>query len=269
MSQAIQGSQIVSPAIAGLLVQWLGANSCFLFDSASFFFSAAMVFSLSIDRAPAPAAARAASVLASMREGFSFIFGHAAISFVMLSMSAGMFAVRCFGALLSVYVRDVLASNAALFGILNSLIGIGMITGTQCLHRFARSLPQQFMVVYGLAGMGAGVLITALFGRVPTTAIGMLALGFSAAFIMIPSQTLLQQETPPTLLGRVSSSMMSLLAISQVLAMFVAGPVAQKAGLRNLYLGSAAMLAVIASIGYARLRRPAPQARAQAASEAE
>jgi hypothetical protein len=38
--------------------------------------------------------------------------------------------------------------------------------------------------------------------------------------------------------------------------MFVAGPVAQKAGLRNLYFGSAAILLVIGAVGLARLRRP-------------
>src|SRR5450755_4888625 len=68
MSQAVQGSQIISPALSGLLVQWLGANSCFLFDSLSFFFSAAMVMSLSIHRQAAATAA--GSVLQSMQQGF-------------------------------------------------------------------------------------------------------------------------------------------------------------------------------------------------------
>ena len=255
MSQAVQGSQIISPAIAGLLVQWFGANACFLFDSVSFFFSAAMVMTLTIHRAPAAGAA-ASSVLSSMRQGFSFIFTHAVISFVILAMTAGMFAVRCFGALLSVYVRDILRSNAALFGTLNSLIGVGMIVGTQFIHRVASHVSKQFLVLYGLGGMGIAVLFTALFGRVATTAAGMLALGFCAAFIMVPSQTLIQQETPHQLLGRVASSLMSLLAMSQVLAMFVAGPVAQQLGIRNLYFGSAAMLGVICAIGYAWLRKP-------------
>jgi MFS transporter, DHA3 family, macrolide efflux protein len=255
MSQAVQGSQIISPAIAGLLVQWFGANACFLFDSFSFFFSAAMVMTLAIHRVPSPGAA-ASSVLSSMRQGFRFIFTHTAISFVILAMTAGMFAVRCFGALLSVYVRDVLLSNAALFGTLNSLIGVGMICGTQFLHRAASRVPKQFLVIYGLGGMGVAVLITALFGRIATTAIGMLGLGFGAAFIMVPSQTLLQQETPHALLGRVMSSLMSLLAMSQVLAMFVAGPVAQQLGIRKLYFGSAALLGVIGAVGYAWLRKP-------------
>jgi len=263
MSQAVQGSQIISPALSGLLVQWLGANSCFLFDSLSFFFSAAMVMSLSIHRQAAATAA--SSVLQSMQQGFRFIFTHSAISFVMISMTAGMFAVRCFGALLSVYVRDVLVSNAALFGTLNSLIGFGMIAGTQSLHRFASKVSQQFLVIYGLTGMGLAVLVTALFGRVVTTALGMLGLGFGAAFIMVPAQTLLQQETPHAMLGRVSSSVMSLMAISQVVAMFVAGPVAEKAGIRNLYLGSAAMLMTIGAVGYGKLRQPKP-AKADSAS---
>jgi DHA3 family macrolide efflux protein-like MFS transporter len=254
MSQAVQGSQIVSPAISGLLVQWLGANACFLFDSLSFFVSAGLVMSLSIQRQAPTMVAK--NVLQSLQQGFRFIFTHTAISFVIVSMTAGMFAVRCFGALLSVYVRDVLQSNAALFGTLNSLIGIGMITGTQSLHRFASKISQQYLVIYGLSGMGLAVLLTALFGKLVTTAIGMLGLGFGAAFIMVPSQTLLQQETPNELLGRVMSSLMSLLAMSQVAAMFVAGPVAEKAGIRNLYLASAAMLLTIGAMGYAKLRKP-------------
>src|SRR5215469_8208126 len=50
MSQAQQGSQIIAPSIAGGLVQLAGANACFLFDSFSFFFSAALVMTLTIDR---------------------------------------------------------------------------------------------------------------------------------------------------------------------------------------------------------------------------
>lgn len=265
MTQAVQGAQIISPAIAGLLVQWFGPNSCFLYDSFSFFFSAVMVMTLSIHRQPSPSTA-ASTMLESMAQGFRFILTHGAISFVILAMTAGMFAVRCFGVLLSVYVRDVLSSTVALFGILNSLIGVGMIAGSQSLHRFARKIPQQFLVVYGLAGMGVAVFVTALFGRVGTTAVGMLGLGFGAAFIMVPSQTLLQGETPHHLLGRVMSSLMSLLAMSQVCAMFVAGPVAQRAGIRNLYFGSAAMLALIGVVGYGMLRRPRPAAKAESAA---
>ena len=164
-----------------------------------------------------------------------------------------MFALRCFGALLSVYVRDVLMSTSAAFGVLNTLIGVGMIIGTQLLTRFARQIPQQNLVVYGMGGMGVAVLITAAFGRLGSTAAGMLGLGFCAAAIFITATTLLQQETPHELLGRVMSCLMSLVAGSQVVAMFAAGPVAEKAGIPNLYYGSAVMLVGIRIIGHFKL----------------
>ncbi len=253
MSQAIQGSQIIAPSVAGALVQAIGANACFLFDALSFFFSAAMLMTLPLHRDES-AHSPASSVLESMRTGFRFIFTHSTISFVIISMASGMFAVRCFGALLSVYVRDVLGSNSAAFGVLNTLIGVGMIVGTQSVTRFAKNVPKQNLVIYGLSVMGIAVLVTAAFGLIATTAIGMLLMGFGAALIMITAQTLLQQETPKEMLGRVSSALMSLMAFSQVLAMFLAGPVAEHAGIRNLYFGSAAMLLFIGLIGRRRMR---------------
>jgi DHA3 family macrolide efflux protein-like MFS transporter len=172
---------------------------------------------------------------------------------VILSMTAGMFAMRCFGALLSIYVRDVLHSTSAVFGVLNTLIGVGMIVGTQLLTRFARHIPQQNLVVYGLGGMGIAVLITAAFGTMGSTAAGMLGLGLCASAIFITATTLIQHETPHELLGRVMSSLMSLMAGSQVISMFVAGPVAEKIGIPNLYYGSAAMLVGIGIVGYFKL----------------
>ena len=159
------------------------------------------MITLTIDRQAGRS--EASAVLDSMRQGFRFIFTHSTISFVILSMTAGMFAMRCFGALLSVYARDVLVATSAVFSVLNTLIGVGMIVGTQLLTRFARHVPQQNLVAYGLGGMGVAVLITAA---------GMLGLGFCAAAIFITATTLIQQETPHELLGRVMSCLMSLVA---------------------------------------------------------
>jgi hypothetical protein len=50
--------------------------------------------------------------------------------------------------------------------------------------------------------------------------------------------------------------MMSLLASAQVIALLGAGPVAQSAGIRNLFFGSAVMLLGIGAIGNWKLRAP-------------
>ncbi len=261
MFQAVQVMQIVSPFIAGALVAFLGANSCFWIDTLSFLFSAGMVFTVVIEHksSPAPDSAgqsKLRSLIESMLEGMKFILTHGAISFVIISMTAGMFAIRCFGALIAVYVRDVLSASSMLFGALSSLVGVGMITGTQLINRFGRQRSKKHMVVAGLLGIGVAILEVAAFSSVIPTVIGMLAVGFCVAFIIIPAQTLLQEETPKAMLGRVSSSMMSVLSIAQVLAMLIAGPVAQRVGIRALYFGSGLLLLIIAAAGYFRLRKP-------------
>lgn len=262
MFQAMQVMQIISPFVAGALVAFLGANSCFWIDTLSFLFSAGMVFTITIEHQSSPAEAspgqsKLRSLVGSMLEGMKFILTHGAVSFVILSMCAGMFALRCFGALIAVYVRDVLLANSMLFGALSSLIGVGMITGTQLIHRFGRARSKKHMVVTGLLANGLAILEVAAFSSVITTVIGMFVIGLGVALIMVPATTLLQEETPKAMLGRVSSSMMSVLSIAQVLAMVLAGPVAERVGIRNLYFASGVLLLIIAGTGYIRLRNPA------------
>jgi MFS family permease len=255
MSQAIYGGQIIAPSISGLMVDFAGAKTCFLLDAVTFFVSAGLIASLTIARDPLAPGTAPAHPFASLMQGLRFILTHRAISFVMISMACGMFAVRCFGALLSVWVRDVLLSSARTFGLLNTLIGVGMLCGGQLVRTLATRVSPERLVSCAVAGMGGAVALTALSEHTVSAAAGTLLLGVCAAFIMITSQTLMQQETPQEMLGRVSSSVMSLMALAQVLGMFFAGPVAQAAGLRNLYYGSAVMLVGIGGVGLLQLRR--------------
>ena len=90
-------------------------------------------------------------------------------------------------------------------------------------------------------------------------------MGLCASAIFITATTLIQHETPQELLGRVMSCLMSLVAGSQVISMFVGGPVAEKIGIPNLYYGSAAMLVGIGVVGYFKL----PTAKMAEAEKAE
>lgn len=265
IQQAFFGMQIISPAISGVLVSAFGPNSCFWLDAGSFLFSAAMLSTLTIPHQPAAAHNNLGSVARQTSTGVKFIFTHPSISFVITAMASGMFAIRCFGALLAVYVRDVLKGNTSLFGVLGSLIGVGMIVGTQLVRRVSRRHSNSHVVIGGLAAVGLSIALIAITGSPIPAAAGILALGFFLAFIIVPAQTLMQEHTPKNMLGRVSSSMVSVMVSSQVIGMLFAGEIATAVGIRNVYYGSATLLLLLAAAGYYWLSRdsagePAPAA---------
>jgi MFS family permease len=250
MSQAQQGSQILAPAVAGLLVQFVGADACFAFDCLGFFFSAAIVSRLAIYRKPGDVSE---SVIDAIKQSMTFIKEHRSLSMVIVSMTVGMFAIRCFGSLLSIYIRDMLHGTTTMYGIESSLIGIGMIGGAQCVPTLIKRTTNEHMVAFGLAGMGFAVLLSAAWPQLAPATAAMLLVGFFAAFVMVCAQVLVQQETPHELLGRVTSTLWSLLSIAQVVALLGAGPVAETFGVIDLYYFSAVALIGIGVAGYWKL----------------
>jgi MFS transporter, DHA3 family, macrolide efflux protein len=269
MQQAFQVVRIISPAIAGAMVNLVGAKPAYYLDSASFIVSASMIAAILIQRAatakesPAPPeGGKMKSILRDLTAGARFIFTHATISFVMLAMAAGMFALSCFAPLIAIYVRDTLKSTEFQFGVINSMIGVGMIFASQFITRLGKNRSKSLQVVAGLLGMGIAVIVMASIGHVALAAIGAFGIGFSAIFIIVPTQTLMQQETPVELVGRVSSSFMSVLSFSQLLGLIISGSMAQRLGIRNLFFASAAMLFLFALSGFFRLPKQA-QAAAQ------
>jgi len=267
MQQGLQIMRIISPAIAGAMVNWVGAKPAYYFDGVSFIFSASMIAAIAIKRAAAATdssspseSGKLKSILNDLMAGARFIFTHAAISFVMLAMAAGMFALSCFAPLIAIYVRDMLKSTGFQFGVINSMIGVGMIFATQFITRFAKNRSKSLLVVAGLFGMGMAVMVMVSIGHVAVAAVGAFGIGFGAIFIIVPTQTLMQQETPVELVGRVSSSFMSILSVSQLLGLIISGSLTQRMGIRNLFFASAAMLVLFAMLGFFRLPKQGPAA---------
>jgi DHA3 family macrolide efflux protein-like MFS transporter len=260
VQQAFQVMRIISPALAGAVVAWFGASFCYYLDSITFIFSASMIATLVIAREPAVPAKGSHplhSVLNDLIAGVKFIFTHATISFVILAMAAGMFAVSCFGPLIAVYVRDELQATSVVFGIINSMIGVGMIIGTLVISRFAKEMSKTHLALWGLFTMGAFVVVLAAFKTIAAASAGMLGLGIGVIFVIVAAQTLMQGLTPMDMIGRVSSSFMAVLSIAQLVGLVISGSLAQTLGIRNLFFASAAMLFLITVFGYFRLPQQA------------
>jgi len=180
----------------------------------------------------------------------SYIFTHATLGFIILSMGAGLFAIRCFSALIAVYVRDILHASTGLFGTVSVLVGVGMILGTQFVTRMAKTYSKERLMMSGLFVVAMGILLLAVFGNVPVTVVATLTMGVGVALIVISAQTLMQGQTPLDMLGRVTSTLMSVLSFAQVGGLVLSGSIAQIIGIRNSYFATSALLVLIAAAGW-------------------
>jgi MFS transporter, DHA3 family, macrolide efflux protein len=184
-----------------------------------------------------------------MKQGIHFILHHAALLFVILAMAAGMFVLGCFGPLIAVYVRDSLHASTRAFGIVAAMIGLGMLIGINGLNTFGKKLSNTLLVYGGLCGIAVGLVILTLLPHIWSTIIGNLIVGFSVAGIIVPSQTLFQQATPPELMGRVGSTFMSIIFAAQITGLILSGILTQHIGVRQVFALCAGMLVILIAVG--------------------
>ena len=268
MAQAFFIIRLLSPLAAGFLVALLTEKACFYLDSASFFFSAAMIGQLTILR-PAPQGEKTVKSLThDFLAGNKFIFTHAGLAFVFIAMAVAMFVLSSFSPLISIYIRDFLQAGTRMFGVISAMVGVGMIVGTQFVTRLVKSRSKSHVVLGGLLALGIGAGLLGAFHNIPLAALSTFTIGFAIAFVWVPAQTMSQQETPPAMVGRVSSSFMSLISISQVLGLLLSGYLAQRLGIRPLFLSCAGLLAVLSCAGYLIMRGRTVASTAASAAQA-
>jgi DHA3 family macrolide efflux protein-like MFS transporter len=271
MQQVMFGMRIIGPAIAAFMVAYFGAFSCYVMDSISFVGSACLIASVIFLKpekpVPNPSIPAAEDVSAirkiwlDMKQGISFIVHHAALFFVILAMAAGMFVLGCFAPLIAIYVRDSLHASTKMFGIVSPMIGLGMLLGINGLNTFGKKLSNTLLVYCGLTGIAIGLVILTLLPHVWSTMVGNFLIGFSVAAIIVPSQTLFQQATPPELMGRVGSTFMSIIFAAQISGLILSGILTQHIGVRQVFAICAIMLVILIAIGKLWME-PKPEAAA-------
>jgi len=260
-AQTMHLTKVMGPAAAGVLVATVGEKACFLIDAATFLFSAALLSTVVVHRQEGKATG-APSILAELAQGLRFVAGRPAIVFVIVTTVAAIVAAGVFDALIAIYVRDVLSAGSRAFGTLVSLVGAGTIAGAFLVGRFGQGVPRVRLVALGIVGVGVAILAIAVSARLGSALVASLVLGLAAAAVFIPSQTLLQEETPPAMLGRVSATFTTTITVAQLVGILGAGRLAELAGIRKLYCGVAAIMFAVGVAGYAWVRgwRP-PEAR--------
>jgi MFS transporter, DHA3 family, macrolide efflux protein len=265
MMQAFYIVRLLSPFAAGTLIWAVGEKACFYLDTASFLFSAFMISSLTIVRPRRQSSEKTLNSLTQdFLEGNRFIFTHTGLTFVFGAMGVAMFVLSSFSPLISIYIRDSLHAGSFTFGFISAMVGIGLIAGAQLVPKLTQ-LSRVQVVLGGLFLLGFSAALLGAIRLTPLAAISTFVMGFAISFVLIPAQTMSQQETPPPLMGRVSSTFMSLISLSQVLGLLLSGYLAKIMGVRVLFMTSGGGLILIAAAAYVAMRGRTIQSRSAVA----
>ena len=263
MQQVMFGMRIIGPPLAGVFYVALGARTCYIADSISFICSGLLIASLALDKpftealsgspAPAqpsgPASKGLAGILPDMREGINFIAHHAEVLFVILALASGMFVIGCFGPLIAVYTRDSLHASTRTYSFISAMIGVGMFFGVNALNTLGKRMKNTTLVYAGLMGIALGLCILTSAPHVWAALLADLVIGVAVAGIVVPANVLIQQETPPALMGRVGSTNMSIIFTAQILGLVLSGMFAEHIGVRHVFGYCAVLLVLLAGVG--------------------
>ncbi|MBZ0293208.1 MAG: MFS transporter [Anaerolineae bacterium] len=204
-------AEIGGPAIAGVLVQAVGAPIAIVFDAISFVFSS---LSLLWIRRPEPAPVSTPEGRDTLREmiaGWRFIMQEPMLRALLVGMGIRVFFGSFFGVLYSLYAIRYLGLSPAQLGLVIGSGGIGALLGSLLAGFVARRVGLGRVLSLSLM-LGGGInLIIPLAGGPPLLAMMMLIAGQIVgdavwSVYTINEISLRQSLVPDHLLGRVNAS---------------------------------------------------------------
>ncbi|NIN94821.1 MAG: MFS transporter [Anaerolineae bacterium] len=126
-SSMYNSARIVGPAIAGLLLAWIGEAGCFFVNGVTYL---AVIFALiAVQLPPQTVRKERLRVTDSLRGGLRYVWDSRTIRALMGIVAVSSFFTLPYIALMPVFARDILEAGPQGLGFLMTAVGIGAITG--------------------------------------------------------------------------------------------------------------------------------------------
>lgn len=201
--------QVAGPALAGSLVQLVGAPLAVVADSASFLCSATLLSRIHAPETHLATARRSPVTRRDLVAGVRLIFRHRVLrALAGTAVLSNVFAYAQ-SAVLLLYVTRELGLEATAFGAILAAFSFGGVCGSLCATRVATRLGQFGAIGVGVTLMAAGDSLVALASGPATfggIALGQFVTGFGLPICTISMLSLRQTVTPENMLGRMNAA---------------------------------------------------------------
>jgi MFS family permease len=236
-------TEIVGYAAAGFVVFYFAMRTAFTVDAATFGVSAVTLLAMTLNGATAisgvaeranSAAARSRSFWAEIREGVTYLLGHAGLRANTILAVAAVAGVGAFYPLTFLLAAERFHGTRA-FGFMEAAMAIGYLGGSVVVGILAKRVHKGFAITIGLMVMGVCYALPWALHALPLILADFVVLGAANAAMLISIDTYVQTVVPEALRGRVWGARFTLTQGVYALGVLVAGALATTVGLGPLF----------------------------------
>jgi MFS family permease len=229
-----------------VLILVIGSTGVLFLDAATFGLSALFV-GMGVRSGAAPASAPAQTTYgAELQAGVRFLVGHRLIfSMIVLALLGNFFDVPLLSVVLPVYASEVYGSPTSL-GLMLAAFAGGALAGTVAFGAVGSRLPRRAVFLWGWL-LAVVIAYGALALQLSEAAVVLAAVvaGLVAGPINPILETVVQEHTPPELMGRVFGAFVAFAQAGIPVGAAVAGLVIEGAGLINTIAVAGALYVVV------------------------
>ena len=224
-SAMFNGSRLIGPFIAGVLIATVGEGICFLINALSYIAVIVAILSMNTDHIKVNISKT--SVMEELKEGFTYVFGNTRIRAMLILVSLTSIMGVPFIVLMPAFAKDILQGGPHTLGFLMSALGAGALLGAFYLASRTNIKGLQKIINMGAFIFGIG-LIGFSFSRSLWISILMVFIAAFGMMVQVAStNTWLQTNVDDNKRGRTMSfyvvSFMGMAPFGSLLAGSVAG----------------------------------------------
>ncbi len=247
--------------VAPLTVKILGIKGSFATVALMYLLASLLLSRIPRDK-PRLVVKAGASVLKTaweeLREGWRYVAGKRSILIALSQLTMTTTLLLMMAMIAPGYSTRVLGMRPEDAIFVFAPAGVGMLANTFLVGRFGYRFRREVMSSIGFSAMVISLLgfglagfdlpIWATIPKVPAIMALSLTLGAEISMVVIPSETLLQEKSPPELRGRVIAVYFLLANVVAIPIMLMVGTVADRIGIPQVVMGVVFCLTIIAAV---------------------
>lgn len=255
-NQTLQGLiTIFAPPLGALLIEAISTHNVLLIDVGTAMLAILPLLFISIPqpvRQPQPdGQAQQTSYWQDLGAGFTYVRKWRGLLGLIILAMALNFMLSPAAALLPLVVTKAFEKGALELGWIQSLFGVGIITGGITLGAWGGFKRRIVTSLMGILGIGVGILLIGIVptGLFPLLLVTMFLTGFAQVFANGPLGAIMQSAIAPEMQGRVFSLLNAGATAMMPLSLLISGPVSDTFGIRVWFIvgGVATILMAIAA----------------------